>query len=181
MLDDAITDRKYSPAEGRGRTKHDELAQAKRTLMLKLLDLPPIWLIVFLALARIQAQRLQIGPSGTPLTDFIGGMLAGGGVLVIIIAVRQMVQVRTTIIPHRDPEELVSGGIFRYSRNPIYLGDAMILTGLILYWGAWPSLVLVPLFVWLITDRFVVDEEARLQAAFSDRFDSYRRQVRRWI
>jgi len=110
-----------------------------------------------------------------------GGLLVGGGLLSIGLAALEMRRARTTVIPHMEPDALVTSGIFRRSRNPIYVGDALVLTGLILRWGAWPSLVLVPLFVWLITDRFVLDEEARLRARFGAAFDAYVERTRRWL
>ena len=148
---------------------------------MKWIDLPPVWLAVFLALAWIQSERLPVALSGGPIADLIGGLLVGGGILLMALAIVQMRQARTTLIPHQQPSALVDGGIYAKSRNPIYLGDAMVLTGLIFFWGAWPSLILVPLFVWLITDRFILPEEDRLRRAFAGQFESYRNRVRRWI
>ena len=88
---------------------------------------------------------------------------------------------RTTVIPRRNPAALVTGGVFRLTRNPIYLGDAALLTGAILWWDAPAALPLVPAFVWLITRRFIRDEEARLRAAFGADFDRWAARVRRWL
>jgi len=149
--------------------------------MVKWIDLPPVWLAVFLVLAWVQASRLPVGPAASGWTALAGGLLVGGGLLSIGLAALEMRRARTTVIPHMEPDALVTSGIFRRSRNPIYVGDALVLTGLILRWGAWPSLVLVPLFVWLITDRFVLDEEARLRARFGAAFDAYVERTRRWL
>jgi protein-S-isoprenylcysteine O-methyltransferase Ste14 len=148
---------------------------------LKWIDLPPVWLAVFLALAWIQARNLPLGPPGGAVTDLAGGLLVGAGVLAMIFAVLELRRARTTVIPHLAPDALVTTGIFARSRNPIYVGDALVLAGLCLRWEAWPSLVLVPLFLWLLTDRFVLAEEARLRAAFGSQFDAYAAQVRRWL
>jgi protein-S-isoprenylcysteine O-methyltransferase Ste14 len=80
-----------------------------------------------------------------------------------------------------EPDALVTTGVFARTRNPIYLGDAAILAGLVLFWQAWPSLVLVPLFVWLITDRFIRPEEERLHARFGVRFEQWAQRTRRWL
>lgn len=149
--------------------------------MLKWVDLPPVWLGVFLVLAWIQATRLPLPLSGGALTDLLGGLMVGGGVVLMALAVIQMRQAGTTVIPHQAPQALVDSGAFARSRNPIYLGDALVLCGFILFWDAWPSLVLVPLFVWLITDRFILPEEDRLRDAFGGRFDAYAARVRRWL
>ncbi|MEO1677425.1 MAG: isoprenylcysteine carboxylmethyltransferase family protein [Pseudomonadota bacterium] len=147
----------------------------------KLIDLPPLWLILFIALARLQAVRWPIWPVDLPLVDLIAGVMVGAGVLLAVLAILEMRKSQTTIVPHLEPGALVTSGVFSRSRNPIYLGDALILCGLILFWKAWPSLVLVPLFMWLITDRFIRPEEARLRARFGARFDSWAQRVRRWV
>ncbi|SFC08496.1 methyltransferase family protein [Tropicimonas isoalkanivorans] len=144
-------------------------------------DLPPVWLLLFLLLARIQAVRVPVGAIDTPLTDLLAGLLIGGGLLLMAVAVMQMRQNRTTIIPHRHADFLVTNGVFGRSRNPIYLADTLILTGFIVHWSAWPSLILVPLFVWLITDRFILQEEERLRADFGARWEDWAARTRRWL
>ena len=147
----------------------------------KRLDLPPLWLLLFLALARVQAVRLPTGRFDHPLLDLVSGLLVGGGILLALVAVVQMRQNRTTVMPHERATHLVTNGAFARSRNPIYLGDVAILLGCILWWSAWPSLALVPLFVWLITDRFVQPEEARLRRDFGSEYLLWAAKTRRWI
>ncbi len=148
---------------------------------LKWIDLPPLWLLLFLALAWVQATRLPLGLIDHPVTDLLAGMLIGGGLLMMAVAVVQMRQHHTTFIPHKHASFLVTNGVFSHSRNPIYLGDAMVLLGCILHWSAWPSLVLVPLFMWVITDRFIHEEESWLKEDFGPEFDQWSRKTRRWL
>lgn len=149
----------------------------------KWIDLPPIWLCLFLALTWLQATRLPFGGDlgAGALADLIGGLLVGGGLILLVLAIVEMRRAKTTVIPHMAPDALVTTGIFRRTRNPIYLGDALILTGLAIRWDAWPSLVLVPLFVWIITDRFILSEEDRLQDRFGASFEKYTEATRRWV
>ncbi len=147
----------------------------------KWIDLPPLWLMLFLALARIQAVRLPMGHVDHPAMDFLAGLLVGGGLLLMLVAVVQMRQHHTTVIPHRHAARLVTNGIFARTRNPIYLGDAAVLLGCILYWSAWPSLFLVPLFMWLLTDRFIRKEEAWLKQDFGQQYTRWAMKTRRWI
>lgn len=145
-------------------------------------DVPPVWLVVALALAWIQARHFPMGFSFGPVwADLLGGLLVGGGVLLMVLAVTEMRRHRTTIHPHHDSAHLVQSGIFSRSRNPIYVGDVMILAGFILYWDAVLALPLVPVFVWVLERRFVFVEEARLAQRFPVEFATYCEKVRRWV
>lgn len=149
--------------------------------VLKWIDLPPVWLAAALGLVWAQARVFDLGLSFGGWAGSVGGGLVALGLGLIIAAIREMRRHRTTPIPHHVPSTLVTTGVFGLSRNPIYLGDALILTGLILRWDAVLSLVLVPVFVWLIGARFVAAEEARCAVAFGEAFRAYKSRTRRWI
>jgi protein-S-isoprenylcysteine O-methyltransferase Ste14 len=150
--------------------------------MLKWVDLPPVWLAGALALAWLQARHWPLGLSfGGGWADLAGGLLVGGGLVLVALAAAEFRRARTTIVPHRQASALVTGGIYSRTRNPIYLADLMILAGLILYWDAVLSLVLVPLLLWVLERRFVIPEENRLRRTFRADFARYAHKVRRWI
>ena len=150
--------------------------------MLKWLDIPPVWLIGFLVAAWWQSAYLSFGLSfGGKGAQLLGGLLVGAGVLLIVLAAIEFRRRATTIIPHREADNLVTRGVFRFSRNPIYLGDVLILTGLVLRWDAVLSLVLIPVLVWILERRFILPEEDRLRRKFRLEFARYERRVRRWV
>ncbi len=150
--------------------------------VMKMVDIPPVWLAGFVGLAWAQATYYPFGLSfGGPWADFLGGVLVGGGILLMLLAVYEFRRFRTTVIPHRQASALVQSGIFSRSRNPIYLGDALILAGLILRFDAVLSLPLIPIFVWAIEKHFIILEEDRLRRAFHADFARYERKVRRWV
>lgn len=150
--------------------------------MLRWVDLPPVWLAGALALAWAQARHWPLGLSfGGGWADLAGGLLVGGGLVLVALAAAEFRRARTTIVPHRQASALVTGGIYSRTRNPIYLADLMILAGLILYWDAVLSLVLVPLLLWVLERRFVIPEENRLRRTFRADFARYAQKVRRWI
>ncbi|MFC2968625.1 methyltransferase family protein [Acidimangrovimonas pyrenivorans] len=144
------------------------------------IEIPPLWLLLFLALAWGIGQWLPLPLFGVA-GRWLGGALVAAGVALMGLAAAQMVLLRTTFIPRRDPSALVTGGIFRLSRNPIYLGDALVLTGAILWWDAPAALPLVPIFMALIQHRFIRGEEARLRAHFGDAFEAWAARTRRWL
>lgn len=150
--------------------------------MLKWIDTPPVWLLAALALAWTQARHYPLGLGfGGYWADFVGGLLIGGAVLLFAMALVAFRQTRTTIIPHREAERLITSGIYAHSRNPIYLADTLILTGFILRWDAVPALVLIPIFVWIIEKRFIEPEEKMLRRKFRADFARYCRKTRRWL
>ncbi|MCE8507482.1 isoprenylcysteine carboxylmethyltransferase family protein [Ruegeria pomeroyi] len=146
------------------------------------IDLPPIWLAAFIAVAWFQQRYFSLGLSlDSGLADLIAGLLIGGGVLLMLMAAVEFRRHRTTIIPHRAPSAMVQSGIYKRSRNPIYLGDVLVLAGVILHLDAVLSLVLVPVFAWLLEKRFIVPEENRLRRQFRADFARYAQKTRRWI
>ena len=148
--------------------------------MIRWIDLPPVWLGLFAALAWIQSQLVPMAVFGRA-GDAIGGLAVLTGIALTLLAIREFGRARTTVIPHQMPSAIVTTGIFAISRNPIYLGDTLILFGLVLWWDAVPSLLLVPVFMMVIHRRFILAEEARLIAAFPEEFEAYRRATGRWF
>ncbi|MEM9972502.1 MAG: isoprenylcysteine carboxylmethyltransferase family protein [Pseudomonadota bacterium] len=144
--------------------------------MLKWLDIPPIWLVLFL----ITAWLVSPGAAGGGVV-LLGGALVAVGLGLILWAAVTMVRSNTTVVPHLRAATLVTKGPFRFSRNPIYLGDALVLSGCLLRWGLWWALPLVFLFMWLITVRFIRSEEVRLREDFGLDFETWCAKTRRWL
>jgi protein-S-isoprenylcysteine O-methyltransferase Ste14 len=147
--------------------------------ILAILDLPPVWLVAHLVAAWLLSLASPVVFAG--LGDMLGIGLIGIGVLITLGAAAQMALAQTTVIPRRDPSSLVTSGLFSWSRNPIYLSDALILIGVILWLDAVLALPLVAGFVWVIQTRFIRDEEARLTLAFGPEFDLWAARTRRWF
>ena len=146
------------------------------------IDVPPVWLLGFAVLAWLQGRQLSLDLSlESGLTDLLSGILIGGGILLAVLAIVEFRRHKTTVIPHETPTAMVRSGIYKRSRNPIYLGDVLILAGLILRFDAVLSLVLVPVFVWVLERRFILPEEDRLRRTFRADFARYERETRRWI
>lgn len=144
------------------------------------LELPPGWMVAFAAIAWAQAQVLPFTVLGLA-GDIVGGALVLAGLAVSGWAALHFLLERTSLIPRTRPNALVTTGLYRFSRNPIYLADTAILLGLILYWDALLCLPLVPIYVKVIERRFIHREEDMLRAHFGEKFDAYAARVRRWI
>ena len=119
-------------------------------------------------------------PGGGALT-VAGLALVLCGIALTIWAVVTFGRAHTTVIPWEQVSAMVTTGPFRFSRNPIYLADAIAyLGGTLLVHSWWPLLVLPG--VLLVMRRQVVDREERyLTERFGDVYREYQLHVRRWI
>jgi len=108
------------------------------------------------------------------------GLLGVGAVSLGFVAFRRA---KTTISP-TSPESassIVTGGIYRYTRNPMYVGFAIILVGWALYLAAVASLLGPVVFVLFITRFQIIPEERVLLSKFGREYANYQGQVRRWL
>jgi protein-S-isoprenylcysteine O-methyltransferase Ste14 len=149
--------------------------------LLRLVDLPPLWLIAMVAVA-FGLDRVAPGLGfGLEWMRWLGNGLVWAGIGVMGLAVWEFLRARTTIVPRQRPTAFLQSGIYRLTRNPIYLGDALVLGGLILRWDVLPALILVPIFTRIITNRFILGEEEGLTELFGDEFKNWSATVRRWL
>ncbi len=112
----------------------------------------------------------------------IGWLFVVGGIAIFGAAALSFRKHRTTILPFEDnTENLIKSGVFRFSRNPIYLGEAVILVGTALVSGQiWPWAATV-LFVIGIDRNVITWEERALRRKFGADFETYYQKTRRWL
>lgn len=116
-----------------------------------------------------------------PVNAWLGWMLVGVGLLLFAWTLIAFWQHHTTVNPYQAASSLVTDGPFRFSRNPIYVGDWFIYGGaMLLLQTLWP-LAFVPL-VWLIIRFGVIrHEEQHLEARFGEEYKKFQARVRRWL
>jgi len=105
------------------------------------------------------------------------------GLAVLISAVRLFRKDKTTVNP-LSPEQttkLVTDGIFKYSRNPMYLGMTFILGSIAIFFNMIGGIILIPLFCFYITKFQIIPEERAMSNLFAQDFDQYKQATRRWI
>lgn len=145
------------------------------------LDYPPVWLAGFMASMWLAAAASPWPGLAAPAALWAGRALILAALLLMGWAALEFRRARTTIVPHETPQALVTSGPYRFSRNPIYLADVLILVGWALQLGALLPALLIPAFVVTIAARFIRPEEARLEAAFPAAFAAWRAKTRRWL
>ena len=103
------------------------------------------------------------------------------GLAIAVAAVRQFTRAETNIVPLTESTTLVTDGIFRFTRNPMYVGMIAVLAGTALLLNdLWPWLVIVP-FGLVIRVGFVRPEEALMDETFGEHYRRYEASVRRWL
>jgi len=115
--------------------------------------------------------------------NLVARALIGIGLLIALSGVLAFRKLKTTVDP-RYPEKakkLVFIGIYKYTRNPMYLGLLFMITGVAVYSGAFSCLFVVFLFAAFINKYQIIPEEVALQEKFGDSYTHYTRNVRRWL
>jgi protein-S-isoprenylcysteine O-methyltransferase Ste14 len=126
---------------------------------------------------RMMPLSLDWGVAG----NVLGGLAVGIGFALFAWTLATFHRHRTTVNPYKAASTLCTEGPFRFSRNPIYVGDWFILAGVsLLMKTAWP-LVFAPLIWALLRYGVIRHEEAHLEARFGDDYRAYRARVRRWL
>lgn len=148
------------------------------------LKFPPVAVaLLFVGLIWLVA-RILPGPtcSGAACTVF-AGVLVGLGGAIAVGGVWQFRRARTTVHPLR-PEtatSLVTDGIYRYTRNPMYLGLLLALFGWAILLGQPAALLLAAGYVPVMNHLQIVPEENALRTRFGAAFNDYQSRVRRWL
>jgi protein-S-isoprenylcysteine O-methyltransferase Ste14 len=118
----------------------------------------------------------------TDMGQLLGGLLILGGIGVLIYCSRLFARIGFgTPVPVDPPRRLVGTGLYRYSRNPIYVADVAILLGIFLVRGELLVLLYVLLFAVAIHFWVVRREEPELRLRFGDEYVEYTLRVPRWL
>ena len=105
------------------------------------------------------------------------------GLTVFILAIKAFNRQKTTVNPlePRQASSLVSSGIFKYSRNPMYLGMLIILLAISFKFNLVGGIVISLFFYLFITKFQILPEEEAMNELFGDEFIEYSNRTRRWI
>ncbi len=147
---------------------------------MKYFDYPPVWLLAFMALAWGSA-KLGLEMDLPAWVGLSGRLLILFGISLMVLAAFAMWRHRTTLVPHRVPAAIVTNGVYKFTRNPIYLGDAFTLAGFSLLCGNLAGVALVPVFMAVIRRRFIAEEENWLRTKFHEEFQTWAESTRRWL
>lgn len=111
----------------------------------------------------------------------LGTVLANAALLLVAASLLLFARVRTTLMPGGNASRLVTGGPFRFSRNPMYLSLVLAYAGIALMLELPGALVLLPLPVLAVHRVQIPFEEARMARLFGQEYLEYQARVRRWL
>ena len=112
---------------------------------------------------------------------FVGAGSVVAGLLVSFAGAGLFRRLGTAIIPYKPATRLVTSGIYRWTRNPMYLGMALIFVGVAVFFNSLSSLVLLPLVLVTVQTQVIAREEAYLEGTFGAEYVAYKKRVRAWI
>ncbi len=144
---------------------------------------PPLYGLTFLLLMWVLHRHFPV----VNLIDMPWNYVGPGLILLAIVmdvgALLLFRKADTTVNPLHPQRAsyLVTDGIYRFTRNPMYLGLLVILTGWAVYLGSLSPFIVLPLFVWLMTRFQITAEERALVEKFGATYLEYKDRVRRWI
>ena len=144
---------------------------------------PPVIGLLLAATMWLLSSYLPVYRFEFPWQNLVATLVLIGGLSIDFSALWCFIKAKTTINPLQPQQtsKVVTTGIYRYSRNPMYLGMLIILTATALYLGALTAFLLLPVFVWIITLNQIIPEERILQKKFGQPYVNYLVSVRRWL
>lgn len=148
------------------------------------LKVPPVALVLALAAA------MWFVPAAAPSLAFslpwhaiLAAVLAADGAAIAVAGVVAFRRARTTVDPTKPgaASSMVTSGIYRFSRNPMYVGFLLALAGWAVYLSHALPFAFLPAYVAYMNRFQITPEERALAAKFGAGFDDYRKAVRRWL
>ncbi|PHR18670.1 MAG: isoprenylcysteine carboxyl methyltransferase [Sphingopyxis sp.] len=145
---------------------------------------PPLVYLGFLLSGLLLDQLSGRVPEFIPVSPWI--MVAGGvailaGFCIMIAGTSRFRKLGNNLEPWKHANQIVNSGIYRFTRNPMYLGMALTALGLALLLRSSWAVILLPVALLVIRTQVIAREESYLAAKFGDEYLTYKAKVRRWI
>ena len=142
---------------------------------------PPVLALAVLGAAWGADRILPMPIAAGGLLLWIGVAIVALALLLALAALIQFFAAKTHVEPWRPTSVIISGGVFRFSRNPIYLAFCVTALGAGLALNSWWIIASMPLLGYLLHHFAIRREEAYLERKFGEQYLAYKRRVRRWL
>jgi protein-S-isoprenylcysteine O-methyltransferase Ste14 len=159
---------------------------SEQLLSLKLLELkvPPLAVVLFTAaLMWLVSWAAPAFGFVFPARDFVAVTFAAAGAVAIAIGILSFRRAGTTFNPMKpeSTSSLVVSGVYAFTRNPMYLGFFLVLTGWAIFLSNALAFLFLALFIFYMNRFQIEPEERALTARFGQEFVAYKSRVRRWL
>jgi protein-S-isoprenylcysteine O-methyltransferase Ste14 len=135
-------------------------------------------LLLGLSLDRILPWSIEL----TSIARYAGsGILIVAGLLFGLSAAGLFRKAGTDVKPWKATSAIVADGVYRLTRNPMYLGMALLYAGLGLFFSSLGAMLLLPVLLIIIQTQVIAREERYLEGKFGDEYRRYKASVRRWL
>ncbi len=142
---------------------------------------PPVYVLMALIAMACLHYFVPISRYLSSPFSYVGLVPLIVGVGIAFTAVRAFARAGTPLVPFETSTVVVKTGLYRLTRNPMYLGMVLALVGVALLLGSVASLAPIPVFAWFIGRYFIRPEEVFLEGLFGAEYLEYKAQVRRWL
>jgi protein-S-isoprenylcysteine O-methyltransferase Ste14 len=143
--------------------------------------LPPIWFLLCLIVMFVLHLLVPIARLVPEPWNWLGVIAIIAGVALAFTSAGLFRRHGTGVVPFSPVTHLVLDGPYRFTRNPMYLGMVITLSGAAIMFGTLSPWLPIPLFAWWINHRFIAQEEVMLEEHFGADYVAFKKRVRRWI
>ena len=144
---------------------------------------PPAVALIFGVLMWLASKTVTLVELPLFVRVSVAVVIACAGLVLGVGGMRSFVRAKTTMNPVKPSatSSLVTGGVFRVTRNPMYLSLLLYLLAWSVYLSSWLALLFLPVFVVYITEFQIKPEERTLSSLFGAEYILYKERVRRWL
>ena len=143
--------------------------------------IPPGWLLLAALASGALHRWLPLTQLLHPPVTWLGLVPLVAGLILTSKGFGAFRRAGTPVIPFRRSTALVTTGVYRLTRNPMYLGIALMLGGIAWLLGSVGALLPLPILVWILECGYIRAEEHFLEEIFGGTYRSYKSEVRRWL
>ena len=143
--------------------------------------IPGVYLLITLAVMWLADYFVPIYRYISQPGAYGGIILVFMGIVILAVAANGFRKAGTGLLPFEEATTLVTSGLNRYSRNPMYVGMFLMVLGVAILFGSVGAFLPTLGFIWIIRNSFVLAEERFMEAAFGQSYREYKSKVRRWV
>ncbi|MEP7231573.1 MAG: isoprenylcysteine carboxylmethyltransferase family protein [Ginsengibacter sp.] len=144
---------------------------------------PPLFYVLIFLIALFLQKKVSINDFvfHLKITRIVGISLLVISLFFLVTSLQKFFQSKNTLILIRPASSLQTNGIYNISRNPMYVGLAIVYFGITCFIGDWWNIILFPLLLLIVQEYIINREEKYLNRRFGQDYLAYKSKVRRWL